>query len=163
MPEGVIRQYLAHWDEFSFVTSVFVSHSSNDRRFVDRLVDALQTLGVRCFYSRYDMKPGDPNLDTFYAQIDANDFVLCVVSRDALASDWVRDEIQHAFARERELKRRIVIPTRLDDDVMTTRVAWATTLRDDRHIEDFRDWENPLLFDRALTRLLAALRTEARS
>lgn len=163
VPEGLIQQYLAHWDEFSFVTSAFVSHSSHDRRFVDRLVDALQTLGIRCFYSRYDMKPGDPNRDTFYAQIEANDFLLCVISKHALASHWVRDEVQHAFAREREFKRRIVIPIRLDNDVMTTRLGWAITLRDDRHIEDFGDWENPLSFDRALNRLLDAIRTEPRS
>jgi len=157
VPEGIIRLYLAHWDEFSFVTSVFISHSSNDWHFVNRLVDALQTLGIRCFYSHYDMRAGDPNRETFYAQIGANDFLICVISRDALASDWVRDEVQHAFARERELKRRVVIPIRLDNDVMTTRVGWATTLRDDRHIEDFRNWEDPLFFDRALHGLLDAL------
>jgi hypothetical protein len=33
---------------------------------------------------------------------------------------------------------------------MTTRVGWATTLGDDRHIEDFRQREDPLAFDSAV-------------
>lgn len=158
LPEGIIRQYLGHWDEFSFVRSVFISHASQDRPFTDRLVDALQELGVRCFYSHYDMRAGSPMRETFYDQVDANDFLICVISHDALSSDWVRDEVQHALAKEREHRRRLVLPLRIDDEVMSTRIGWGVTLRDDRHIEDFREWNNPLSFSAALHRLIEVLK-----
>jgi hypothetical protein len=157
IPEGVIHQYLTHWGDFPLVSSVFISHSSLDSPFASRLYDALQERGVRCFYSCRDMRAGDPTRERLYAEIDANDLIICALSRAALSSDWVRDEIQYAFKKERETHSRLVVPVMLDDEIMTTHVGWATTLREDRHIEDFRGWEHPLSFDGSLGRLMEGL------
>jgi len=159
LPEGVIKQYLRDWKGFSPLASAFVSHSSRDSQLVDRLVDSLHRLGISCYYTRYDMHAGAPVRDTLYQQIDANEFLICLMSEDSLASDWVRDEVQYALSKERELGRRLVIPIRIDEAAMRSKVGWAISLREDRHIEDFRDWEHPLAFDKSLKRLLDSIKS----
>jgi hypothetical protein len=72
-----------------------------------------------------------------------------------------QDEVNKAYAEERERKETVLFPIRLDDVVMTTAEPWAGKLRDQRHIGDFRQWKEPAEYQKSLERLLRDLKTSA--
>jgi hypothetical protein len=69
----------------------------------------------------------------------------------------VEDEVNKAFAEERERKQLVLFPVRIDDSVMATSEAWARKLRDQRNIGDFRKWKEHDAYQKALERLLRDL------
>ena len=117
--------------------SVFISYASKNTEFVDRLYTDLQDNGVRCWYAPEDMIIGGKILDSLYEGIRTHEKLLLVLSEDSVRSNWVEDEVNKAFAEERERGEPVLFPIRLDDAVMSTSQAWAQKIRDDRHIGDF--------------------------
>ena len=118
--------------------SCFISYSSKDQKFADRLHADLQNKGVRCWFTPHDLPIGAKTLDTIDEAIRLRDKVLLILSRHSIESDWVEDEVTKAFAEEKSRKQLVLFPIRLDDTVMKTTEAWAGKLRDNRNIGDFR-------------------------
>ena len=87
------------------------------------------------------------------------DKVVLILSEDAIASDWVEDEVSTAFEEERRRKETMLFPIRLDDAVMKTNEAWASKLRA-RNIGDFTRWKEHDAYKRALDRVLRDLKVE---
>jgi hypothetical protein len=137
--------------------SCFISYSSKDRLFAERIHSDLQDRGVRCWFAGHDMKSGNKIWDTIDHALGTRDKVLLIMSQDAVASDWVEDEVNKAFALERERRRTVLVPIRLDDAVLRAAEPWAAKLRDQRHIGDFTSWRNSELYHRELERLLRDL------
>ena len=77
---------------------------------------------------------------------------------NSIGSDWVEDEVNKAYAEERERKTTVLFPVRIDDVVMTTPEPWARKLRDQRNIGDFRHWESVAQYSKGLERLLRDLK-----
>ena len=86
------------------------------------------------------------------------DKVLLILSKHAIESDWVEDEVTKAFAEERTRKQLVLFPVRLDDAVIKTTEAWAGKLRDNRMIGDFRRWKDHDAYQKALERVLRDLK-----
>src|SRR5712692_3711676 len=67
----------------------FISYSSQDQAFAERLYADLQSKGVRCWFAPEDMKIGD----NIYTRIDESihlyDKLLIVLSKSSVASGWV--------------------------------------------------------------------------
>jgi uncharacterized protein YjbI with pentapeptide repeats len=137
--------------------SCFLSYSSRDQEFAERLHADLQNKGVRCWFAPHDMPIGAKILDTIDEAIRLRDKLLLILSEDAIASDWVEDEVTKAYAEERRRGQTVLFPIRLDDAVLSTEEAWAVKLRDGRHIGDFTRWKDHDAYTRALERLLRDL------
>src|SRR5437764_14039203 len=84
---------------------------------------------------------------------------MVLLSTNSVSSPWVEKEVETAFEKERDEKRTVLFPIRLDDAVMQTGEAWAADIRRTRHIGDFRDWKNHDSYMKAL-RLLRDLKAE---
>jgi hypothetical protein len=138
--------------------SCFISYSSKDQKFADRLHADLQNKGVRCWFAPHDLPIGAKTWDAIDEAIRLRDKVLLILSRHAIASDWVEDEVTKAFAEERTRKQLVLFPIRLDDVVMETTEAWAGKLRDNRNIGDFRRWKDHDAYQKALERVLRDLK-----
>jgi TIR domain/Pentapeptide repeats (8 copies) len=93
--------------------SCFISCSSKDQQFADRLHADLQSNGVRCWFAPHDMPIGGKILDEVHAAIRLRDKVLLILSEHSIGSDWVENEVTRAFAEERQRKHIILFPVRL--------------------------------------------------
>jgi len=138
--------------------SCFISYSSKDQEFADRLYADLQVRGVRCWFAPEDLKIGDRFRQRIDEAIRLHDKLLLILSEDSVESDWVRDEVESCLERERREKRTILFPVRLDDAVMSTSEAWAASIRRQRHLGDFQKWKNHDAYLTGLERLLRDLR-----
>jgi hypothetical protein len=139
--------------------SCFISHSSKDKEFAERLYADLQSNGVRCWFAPVDMKIGDKIRSQIDSVIRINDKVLLVVSENSIDSKWVENEVETAYENERNRKETVLFPIRLDDAIMVTDEAWAAKLRRSRHIGDFTKWKDLAAYEKAFDRLLRDLKT----
>jgi hypothetical protein len=88
---------------------------------------------------------------------------LVILSEASIGSDWVEDEVNKADAEERDRKTIVLFPVRIDDVVLTTPEPWASKLRDERNIGDFRPWKSPARYSKSLERLLRDLKATTSS
>jgi len=139
--------------------SCFISYSSKDQQFADRLYADLQAKGVRCWFAPEDLKIGDKFRSRIDESIRLHDKLLLVLSESSIASPWVEDEVESALERERRDGTLVLFPIRLDRAVMDTDVAWAATLRRTRHIGDFAQWQEHGAYVKAFERLLRDLKS----
>ncbi len=138
----------------------FISYSSKDQEFADRLYADLQSKGVRCWFAQEDMKIGDkirPRLDE---SIRMYDKLLLILSEHYVESNWVEYEVETALSKETEGKPTVLFPICLDDTVMESSTAWAAHIKNTRHIGDFTKWKEHDAYQKAFTRLLRDLKAE---
>lgn len=81
--------------------SCFISFSSHDHDFTERLHKDLQNNGVRCWFAPEDLRIGDKFRLAIHESIRMHDKLLLVLSKHAISSAWVEDEVETALARER--------------------------------------------------------------
>jgi uncharacterized protein YjbI with pentapeptide repeats len=167
VPEVVITYLPSLLAEPVQFYSCFISYSSADGRFADRLHDDLQKRGVRCWYAPDRMSIGDRIRDTLDESIRLHDKVVVVLSKDSVESHWVEEEVETALEKERESNRRlpeggrisVLFPIKIDNALDNTRTAWARSLVRSRHIGDFRNWNDPDQYVGSLERLVRDLRS----
>jgi uncharacterized protein YjbI with pentapeptide repeats len=140
--------------------SCFISFSSRDQKFADRLHADLQNKGVRCWFAPHDMPIGAKILDTVTEAIRLRDKVLLILSRHSIESEWVETEVTRAFSEERTRKQTVLFPIRIDNTVKRSSEPWAAQLWDSRHIGDFTCWKDPDAYQVALDRLLKDLKVK---
>ncbi len=146
---SLLNQAIQHY-------SCFISYSTKDQNFADRLYADLQGKGVRCWFAPDDLPIGGKILDEIDAAIRLRDKLLLILSEHSIKSDWVEDEVTKAFEEERRRGQTVLFPVRLDDAVMDTDEAWAAKLRA-RHIGDFRRWKDHDAYTRSFERVLRDL------
>ena len=138
--------------------SCFISYSSQDDDFAQRLHADLQQKGVRCWFAAEDLKIGDKFRTRIDESIRIYDKVMVVLSENSIPSGWVEKEVETAFEREQREKKLVLFPIRLDDAVMETNQAWAADIRRVRHIGDFRAWKDHDQYQKSFERLLRDLK-----
>lgn len=160
VPENLIEYVSTLTDKSFDYYSCFISYSSIDQGFAERLYTELQTQAVRCWFAPEDMKIGDKIRSEVDRSIRIHDKLLLVLSENSLSSGWVEDECVAAFEEERRRKTNVLFPVRIDDAVMDTENAWAAKLRRSRHIGDFTKWKDHIEYQKAFDRLLRNLKAE---
>jgi len=153
---GAIRR---RWLSTQYYTC-FMSYSSKDQAFAERLHADLQDKGVHCWFALEDMRIGDRIRPTIDEAIQLYDKLLIVLSEHSIDSDWVEKEVETAFEEEHKRKTTILFPIRLDSAVMDTDQAWAADIRRGRHIGDFTRWHDHDTYQKAFDRLLRDLKAE---
>src|SRR6266581_7109331 len=82
--------------------SCFISYSSKDEAFANRLYADLQNNNVRCWFAPEDMKIGDKIRPRIDESIHIYDKLLLVLSEHSVASKWVDFEVEAAMDKEQE-------------------------------------------------------------
>jgi len=161
VPENFIEYMRSLTSQALVYYSCFISHSSKDKDFCQRLYNDLQGSGVRCWLDSEDLKIGDKFWERIDESIRLHDKLLVVLSEHSIASDWVEDEVMRALNKEREHpEHTILFPIRLDDALKTANKPWATSIKMKRHIGDFSRWKEHDAYQAAFARLLRNLQTE---
>jgi TIR domain/Pentapeptide repeats (8 copies) len=159
LPDALIDYLPSLLNKAIQLYSSFISYSTHDQHFADRLYADLQNKGVRCWFAPYDMPIGGKILHEIDAAIRQRDKVVLILSKHSIASGWIEDEVTKAFEEERRRGQDVLFPIRLDDAVMETDEAWAAKLRA-RHIGDFRRWKDHDAYTKAFERVLRDLRVK---
>jgi uncharacterized protein YjbI with pentapeptide repeats len=148
--------------------SCFISYSTRDQKFADRLYADLQAKGVRCWFAPHDIR----GVRKIHEQIDepirVYDKLLLILSEDSMNSAWVKTEIANARTREEQQKRQMLFPITMapyerikqwklfDDDIG---IDSARVIRE-YLIPDFSNWKDHDQYQKALDRLLQDLKAE---
>jgi uncharacterized protein YjbI with pentapeptide repeats len=151
--------------------SCFISYSSQDQEFAERLHADLQANNVRCWYAPHDARGGRKLLEQIKAAIQAHDKLLLVLSEASMGSDWVKTEI--ATARERELRenRRVLFPLRLVEFAQLRDWEWfdSDTGKDSAReireyfVRNFSNWKDGASYREAFAALLRDLERDTPS
>lgn len=92
------------------VYDVFVSHSSKDARLAERVVNAIEECGYRCWLAPRDIDPGEPYARSIMRGIDGCDVFVVLLSRHSIVSEDVLNEVDNAHG-----VRKRIIPVFVDD------------------------------------------------
>lgn len=127
--------------------SIFISYSHKDKDFVDKLGIKLIEKRIKVFIDRWEMKLGDSITNKIQDAITDASFLMVILSKNSIASDWCKREITTGLMLELENRRIVVLPVLIEDcDI-------PLFLRD-KFYADFRD-----SFDNGLSTILESLST----
>jgi uncharacterized protein YjbI with pentapeptide repeats len=157
LPDNLIEYLPALFDQAIQYYSCFISYSTKDQIFADRLYADLQNNGIRCWFAPHDLPIGAEMFDEIDSAIRLRDKLLIILSENSIKSPWVKDEVTTAFEEERKRQQIVLFPIRLDEDVMSTSQAWAAKLRGGRNIGDFRHWRDYDAYKESFDRMVRDL------
>jgi hypothetical protein len=145
--------------------SCFISYSSKDQGFAERLHADLQAKGVRCWFAPHDIKGGRKLHEQIDEAIHIYDKLLLILSEDSMNSEWVKTEIAHARQKELNQKRQVLFPISLVPfaKIQEWECFDADTGKDSAReireyfIPDFSNWKDHDSYTKAFDRLLRDL------
>jgi uncharacterized protein YjbI with pentapeptide repeats len=139
--------------------SCFICYTYQNEVFAERLYKDLQHKGVRCWFARHDLRPGIPIVRGIEEAIHIHEKLLLVLSKEAVVSNWVQQEVEVAMYKEVTTGQETLFPIRLDNTVLESETLWAKRLRQ-RHIGDFTNWQDDDAYKQAFTTLLQHLKAD---
>lgn len=94
---------------------VFVSYSSKDFYQVLKLVDELETIGIKVWLDKWSIKVGDVINEKILNGIAECDFFVIIISKNSISSNWVKNELNFARQKEIEEGNTVILPLRFDE------------------------------------------------
>lgn len=89
---------------------IFLSHSSDDKRFARRLSKELNRVGVDVWFDEWELEAGDSLHRRIGQALEKSRFVAVVISPSFLSSQWCEQELLQALAAETRRRTKMVIP-----------------------------------------------------
>jgi formylglycine-generating enzyme required for sulfatase activity len=111
--------------------TVFISYSSKDRDFAEKLAADLRASGVGVWFDQWEIKVGDSITQKINDGIHDNDYLAVVLSPDSVASPWVKKELNVAMMKELNRRSVFVLPILYQDCEIPELIA-------DKRYADFR-------------------------
>jgi len=168
VPENIIISMRSLIAPIQFY-SCFISYSTKDKEFADRLYADLQNKGVRCWFAPHDVKGGIYLHQQIETAIRECQKLLLILSYNSMNSPWVEMEIKNARERERNENKRVLFPVKLLPfaSIQGWRLFDADSGEDlaekirKYYIPDFSEWENHDSYQAEFEKLLRDLRTDS--
>lgn len=95
--------------------SIFISYSTKDSEFVERLSIELVKERIHVWLDKWEMQPGDSLIDKIQSALTESSYLLVVLSKNSIDSEWCKKELNAGLMRELDEKKVVVIPILLDD------------------------------------------------
>jgi hypothetical protein len=141
--------------------SCFISYSTKDKAFAQRLYADLQNKGVRCWLFPEDAKWGETLWGEIDSSIKLHDKVVLVCSEDSLQRPAVLRELERSLQKEDRDRKNVLFPIRLDDYIFD---GWEHERKADvvkKVVGDFRKWKDHDAYQKSFDRLLRNLKGKA--
>ena len=90
--------------------SVFISHSWSDKPLARKIAQTLHGFAIKVWLDEAEIKLGDSLIEKIRDGIDSVDYVLALLSAEAINSEWVKKELDVAMNQEIEGKKVKVLP-----------------------------------------------------
>lgn len=114
-------------------TEVFLSHSSQDEGFADRLAGVLRDHGIPVWYSTVNIVGAQQWHDEIGSALRRCDWFVVVLSSNSVESIWVKRELLFALQQNRFVGR--IVPVLLED-CDHEKLSWTLSLF---QMVDFRE------------------------
>jgi hypothetical protein len=146
--------------------SCFISYSSRDQQFAERLHSRMRQENLRVWFAPEDMKGGEKIFDQVERQIHLHEKLLLILSKNSMRSSWVVTELRNAIVAGKKERRQKLFPIGLcqykairdwecfDSDLGADLAKEVREL----HIPDFSKWKDHDEFEKAFANLLRDLK-----
>ena len=114
---------------------VFISYSSLDKKFAEKIYNYLNKNGITCWISSKDIPPGGDYQACIVEAIHQAQIVLLIFSANANSSNEIAKELSLA-------SKKVLIPTRIEDVIPAG--AFQYQLSNRQFIDLFEDFDNSL-------------------
>ena len=95
--------------------SVFISYNHKDSAFVDKLSLELIKNNIKVWKDEWQISVGDSLINEIESGLLGASYLLIVLSKNSVKSDWVRKELNAALIREIDDKKIKILPVLIDD------------------------------------------------
>lgn len=119
------------FDKLANGKKIFISHSSADKSFVRRLAIDLRESGFDPWFDEWEIRVGDPITQKIESGLVEADYLVLILSKKSVDSEWVQREWRGKFWDEVKERRTLVLPVLIDDCLL------PALLRDKKYA-DFR-------------------------
>lgn len=152
--------------------SSFISYSTKDQDFADRLFADLQTKCVRCWFAPHDAQRERKLHEQIDEAIRMHEKLLLILSPHSMNSEWVKTEIVKARKREVREKTQILFPVSLvpyEPSIRDWECFDADTGKDSAReireylIADFSNWKDHESYQKEFVLLLRDLQSKRRA
>jgi len=93
---------------------IFICHSSFDKVFAELVASGLKDQSLIPWLDKEQVFAGDDVLEKIGEGLRAMDFLIFIVSQDALRSPWIERELKFAVRQEIEQRRVLILPFIID-------------------------------------------------
>lgn len=142
----------------------FISYSTKDQEFAERLFSDLQNRGVRVWYAPDNLKPGKKVIDQIDTGIKVTDKLLLILSEDSINSEWVKTEIIKAYKKTKEIGKQVLFPISIIDFEELKKWEFyydgedmAQEIRD-YYLLDFENWKDHDEYKKNFDKLVESLK-----
>ena len=125
---------------------LFICHASEDKPFVERLVDALDRLALHAWFDEREIVVGDSIVERIDAALKRARYLIAVLSPRSIERSWVRRELNSSLMRQLAAEDIRILPVLLESCDIPPLLA-------DIKYADFRDG-----FEGGFESLLVAIR-----
>ena len=94
---------------------IFVSYSSSDREFADKMAVQLVQNKVPVWFDKWELHAGDSLITKIQQAVAGASALIVILSRASVESSWCTKELNAALIRELEEQRVIVVPVLIED------------------------------------------------
>ncbi len=152
--------------------SCFISHSTQDAAFCNKLHRAMRKAGLRVWYAPHDLKGDAKIADEIDDAIQQADKLVLVLSEASITSEWVLHEIRRAIDKETTTGMPVLFPIGLApiEELRGSAAKWDKVDPISRRniaaelfdylVRDFTRWNDRRSFTKAFDRLIDALKAD---
>jgi hypothetical protein len=116
----------------------FLSHSSHDKPVIRQLATDLTAAGITVWLDEQRIKVGDSIPEQIAQGLAASDFFVIALSKQSVASEWVKHELNNALVSAIAQRKVKVLPVKLDD------VEVPAVLQDKRYADFSKSYKEGL-------------------